>query len=406
MAQEEPMQEYKDTPQDRSVQVIWAVVAGVFLLATLIVLIVLGYIYQWEWVGVGEAYRPKPAGQDIRREKTLWDWMQLLIIPVAVAVGTFALNQAAKRRDDKAQEGQKEREKALQRQRAEDATLQAYIEYMAGMLTDPHRPLRRSNLGDDLSLVARAQTLTALGRLQDGERKRSALQFLYEARLINDRPVISLREVDLRVANFQEANLQGINLQRANLQGANLQGANLQGCALSGANLQRIGLEKANLQGANLLRANLQRANLEEANLQGANLQRTTLIYANLSDADLQGAVFFDAWLQEANLQGANLQRAKLQRVFLPGTNLSNADLQGVNFQGVTLHGVDVYRANLQGADLRGCDLAAAKSLLSGIKNLAQWQVNEAIGDEYTKLPRGLTKPSSWTSPAGKETDK
>jgi len=160
MAQEEPRREYKDTPQDRSLPLIWAVVIGVVLLATLSVLIVLGYIYQWEWVGVGEAYRPRPTDQNIRREKTLWDWMQLLIVLVAVAIGTFVLNQTAKRRDDKAQaaqrrreevaqKAQKEREEALADRRAQDAALQSYLDQLSALLIDAELSERLHDLNDN-----------------------------------------------------------------------------------------------------------------------------------------------------------------------------------------------------------------------------------------------------------------
>ncbi len=106
--------------------------------------------------------------------------MQLLIIPFAIAIGTFVLNRAAKRRDENEQQARKDREALIEAQRAEETTLQEYITYIAKMLTDPDRPLRRADLGANLSLVACAQTLTVLGRLRDGRRKRSVVQFLYE----------------------------------------------------------------------------------------------------------------------------------------------------------------------------------------------------------------------------------
>ncbi len=140
-------------------QVLWTVVGS--LLVAVAVFIFLGYYHEWRWTGF-----PR---------KRLFDWIQILVIPVAVAIGTFVLNRAAQRRDNLAQQEQRRREEQLQHQRAEDATLQAYLEYMSGMLTDPARPLRRSELGDTLSVAARAQILTVLGRLQDGERKGSVI---------------------------------------------------------------------------------------------------------------------------------------------------------------------------------------------------------------------------------------
>jgi hypothetical protein len=71
----------------------------------------------------------------------------------------------------------------LESQRAREAALQKYFEQMREALADPDRPLRRSTMGDDLSTVARAQTLAVLEGL-DPDRKRILLQFLYESNLI------------------------------------------------------------------------------------------------------------------------------------------------------------------------------------------------------------------------------
>src|SRR5215217_334999 len=250
------------------------VIGVCFLLLAIAVFVYLGYHFSWRWTGFPQ--------------KRLFDWIQILVIPVAIAIGTFVLNRAAKRRDDEAQQEQRESEEAIETARAEEASLQAYLDYISRLLTDPDRPLRRTHMGDNLSVVARAQTLTVLGRLEDEARKRSVLQFLQEAGLIDRTyPVVNLRGADL-----QGANLLGANLQEANLYGANLQGANL----------QEANLQEANLQEANLQEAYLQEAYLQEANLEGAYLQ----------EADLQGAD-----LQGAKLRGAqNLIQGQVEQAF------------------------------------------------------------------------------------------
>jgi hypothetical protein len=99
----------------------------------------------------------------------------------------------------------------LEAQRAHEATLQRYFEQMRDSLADPKRPLRRSTMGDNLSTVARAQTLAVLEGL-DPDRKRILLHFLYEANLIIkvDKPIISLVG-----ANLSGANLRGADLSKA-----------------------------------------------------------------------------------------------------------------------------------------------------------------------------------------------
>jgi hypothetical protein len=72
-------------------------------------------------------------------------------------------------RDVEAQEERKMRDEAIETRREEEASLQAYIDRISRMLVE--QELQRATLGDDLSRVARAHTLTVLERLEDGARK-------------------------------------------------------------------------------------------------------------------------------------------------------------------------------------------------------------------------------------------
>jgi hypothetical protein len=235
-------------------QVLW-IVGALVPVAALVAVVFLGYVYDWEWVGVAESYRPKPSDQDIRRQKTLWDWMQLLIVPVVLAAGTFLLTQRAKRGEE-----------ARANQQARDSALQSYLDQVSDILADDTRArsLRDADIpaGRELRVLARARTLTALGQL-DGERKRSVLQFLHEAKLIEKRsPVISLDGADLKDAELADLNLSSADLKRADLRGANLRGASLIRSDLEAADLRRADLTEANLASTNLKKADLSDANL------------------------------------------------------------------------------------------------------------------------------------------------
>jgi uncharacterized protein YjbI with pentapeptide repeats len=124
-----------------------------------------------------------------------------------------------------------------------------------------------------------------------------------------------------------------------------------------------IGSEKPSLslQGANLLEANLEGGHLERANLAEANLERVNLEEANLIDADLRKAN-----LKEANLVNANLSKANLR-----GANLKEADLSGAFLQEMTE------------------------------ESLTQAQIDEAVGDDATKLPDHLQRPAHWRGGPG-----
>jgi uncharacterized protein YjbI with pentapeptide repeats len=278
---------------------------------------------------------------------TLWDWLDLLIIPVVLAIGGVLFTRSENRAT-----------RAAAERRALDDTLQAYLDGMSQLLTDKEQPLHRAQPGDSLSTVARARTLTVLGRL-DGGRKRSVLQFLYESGLIykgrtllNDaglserrRTIVSLRQADLREANLEGAVLRGANLTLVNLTGANLSGADLRWADLSETNLS-----EANLIGADLAGAVLEQSNMTQVLSSGATM---------LPSADLTGA-----HLRGINLNGANLNEAKLMMADLRGANLGETYLNLTQLDGANLAGADLSEALLrQATGWTAEQLTQAKSL-------------------------------------------
>jgi hypothetical protein len=188
-------------------------------------------------------------------DKKIWDYLDLLIVPAALAIGVYLLNRAQERerqaqeeqrererkaeaeqrerereaieearrkREREAQAAQRKRELEVESQRAQDAALRAYLDQMSQLLTDKDRPLHRAQVGDILSSVARAQTLTVLPRLDDDSKAR-VLQFLYESGLISkDRVVLELKGADLSGANLRKADLSEADLRKANLHEADL----------------------------------------------------------------------------------------------------------------------------------------------------------------------------------------
>ena len=203
-----------------------------FLIALTVTILIGGYRYHWAWTGLTgttESY------------KTLYDWLQLLFIPVVLAVAGFWFNH----RERKAAELRAKAEQEIALDNQQEAALQEYIKEMSELLL--HEKLLKSQPEDEVRKIAYVRTFTILPRL-NGERKGSVLRFLHDANLLDDvPPIIDLHHADLRGAQLKFANLHG-----ADLSGADLSGANLELADLSGADL-----EDTNFRDANLLLANL-----------------------------------------------------------------------------------------------------------------------------------------------------
>jgi uncharacterized protein YjbI with pentapeptide repeats len=325
--------DWRPTPQ----QVLWTVRIVVALLA-LYVLIRFGYALQWTGFGQTE------VKQGVQSSKTLWDWMDLLIIPVVLAIGGYFFNSSQNRATQAAAE-----------RRAQDEALQAYLDKMSDMLIpDKGQPsLYDKPPPNNLVQVARARTLTVLPRL-DGHRKARVVQFLYESDLITkNNPIVDLSDADLS------------------------------GASLANAILHEASLALSYLRDAYLRDATLNDANLVVAKLIGADLSGASLINTDLSDADLTDAYLRDAYLRDANLSGAFLLAADLGGAYLLAANLSDADLSGAHLRG----------AHLNGAHLRGADL-------SGVEGVTNEQLSAARTLEGATMPNGQ-KYEDWLKSRG-----
>jgi hypothetical protein len=278
--------------QSRGRKVLWLGAA----VALLIVAIVVGYRY-----GI-----------------TLWDWIKILIVPAALAIGATWLTWVQRKREREAEaeqererlaqteqrerereateEARRDRELRIERQRAQDATLQEYFDQTTQLLRGKDISFKDwVYFGAEERSLVRARTRAVLRKL-DGKHKGSILQFLKESELI------TRYRTDLDL-------LDEVDLSEASLSGADLYNTDLSDANLSGADLREADLMKADLTGTNLSNANLSNADLREANLWQTDLRNADLSNANLSNANL-----FDAYgyTQEQLAQAQSLEGAAM----------------------------------------------------------------------------------------------
>jgi uncharacterized protein YjbI with pentapeptide repeats len=261
-----------------------------------------------DWLGVSEKRWTKSPNEELRPAKTAWDWLQLAVVPGALAVVAIAFNAAQGSRDAKREDGRAKEQARLAVDARRDDAVQAYVEQMSGLMLDRHLVGSK-----DLNLraVARTLTLTAL-RTLDGRRKGQIIQFLWEAGLINRRgpggadSVIALADADLRGVVLKNAYLGGVAMDWADLRNAKLSGA-----SLTDASLVEARLDGASMRGANLLKADLSQAFLRDVDLEGASVREAKFGNAHLPRASLIRACLSYADFGESNLRGAKFDYAE-----------------------------------------------------------------------------------------------
>lgn len=244
------------------------------------------------WTEFGEFIAPDGT---YYREKTLWDILSLLIVPIALGIIAMMFSWSEKKR---------ERDSAVDQQR--ETALQTYFDRMAHLLLEKN--LHKVDFDDIARDVARTHTLTTL-RILDPVRKGMLIRFLYDADLLElheyviekgapeaPKAIVELCDADLRNADLKLANLRKADLYEVCLSGADLRGANL-----ILANLMSADLSKANISDASFIEADL-----FGAKLVGANLKNSILRNANLEEVDFTGAkVSHEQLAQAKSLKGA-----------------------------------------------------------------------------------------------------
>lgn len=262
----------------------------VIFISTLV--LVIGYWALWpnispSWTGFG-AYDETILGP---RSKTLWDWLDLLVVPIFLALGAYLLSNI-----------EKQTEQIIEVDRQRQNILTTFITQISTLLLE--NKLRTAKSGSEIRSIARTYTRTALRNL-DAKRKAEALQFLSESGLIQTNPIISLiganlEEIDLRNASLIGVEIKGARFDRSNFANANLSSANFTGSVFSDSNFEGASLEKANFSYAILKNVKFNKLDLTKTNLE----------WANLEGADLTGALITNEQLNKLE----STKKAKLPK--------------------------------------------------------------------------------------------
>ena len=120
--------------------------------------------------------------QQYQPAKTIWDLLQLLIVPAALAGAAFWFNAQQGKTERQLSQKQSELEREIAQDQQRENALQTYLDRVAELLL---KEKLRDSQEREVRQVARTRTLTILRRL-DAERKTELFKFLYEAQLVGE----------------------------------------------------------------------------------------------------------------------------------------------------------------------------------------------------------------------------
>lgn len=315
--------------------------------------------FAWQVIFKFESWFVKVLGFN----QPLWAWMDLLIVPVALAVAAYIFSKLQKENEQRVAERREEENRLRDDEKQSRDAYQKFVDSMENYFLNNESQLFQET--HPIRLMAQAKTKHALS-ISNKAWRPLFFQFLLDSGLttaINGENKIGvgiLQKADLCLINLDDADLSNADLQQVNLKCSRLRKTILSGVDLSDAKLINAQLQDVNLVGSTLLRAKM-----EGARLYNCDLRNTQLLDSNLSRArikrcrfgtekdyeysDLSGVVFEYAVLWNVLFHHANLRQAQFKDSRLRGVTFRLADLNNVDFNGSKLVDVDFTGADING---------------------------------------------------------
>jgi hypothetical protein len=80
---------------------------GIVIGLAVVIIAICGHVFEWEWTGLT---RPK--------QRTFWDWLSLLIVPIVLALGGYLFTRSENRRTREGADQQRNLDREIADQRA------------------------------------------------------------------------------------------------------------------------------------------------------------------------------------------------------------------------------------------------------------------------------------------------
>lgn len=180
-------------------------------------------------------------------KKTVWDLIQLFLIPFVLISVSIIFNNI-----------QKKREQEIAAQIEYENVFQNYLKNLSELLL--HHNLLTSNEGDVARALASTRTKTTL-RVLDGSRRGRVIRFLYDTGLIQ----IEKNIISTDILEFYGAHMINFRFKNATLKNARLDRSDFRGAVMDNVDLTNTTLKNAMLRNADFTTAILTGANLEGA---------------------------------------------------------------------------------------------------------------------------------------------
>ncbi|MEM9233818.1 MAG: pentapeptide repeat-containing protein [Pseudomonadota bacterium] len=178
---------------------------------------------------------------------------------------------------------------------------------------------------------------------------------------------------------FAGLSLHNATLAESRLDKFNLDFTDMRGAALANVTLHLSTGQDTRFDGALIYRSNFSGASLRRARFDQAIIAHAVFEETEIIEGSFAGAIFRGGSLSGSTMTGSRFDDVQFERTDLRQVDFGASSFAGARFENARIHGASLAAANLSGANL------------SSTLGLTQDQLDQACGDEDTRLPEGLT---------------
>lgn len=214
---------------------------------------------------------------DNQNIKTLWDWLDLLIVPVSIGVVGWIYKEYEKSKE----------ERRIKEDKYNDI-LDSYFKNISDLILNSN--LTKNKKNKKSKKIARTRTIIALEEL-DGERKGQILQFLRETKL--------LKKIDILGANFSEGDFEGLVLRNQIIKGVNFKNSNFDNSYLDGTQFISCDLDSCSFSNSSLKNVDFNYSKLNNSTIRNTDVTTVKFEGAELNNVDLRSTNILPSQFKE-----------------------------------------------------------------------------------------------------------
>lgn len=336
-----------------------------FLLA-IVSFIILAYFFEWDWSGFGEIVVRKTENYEIRPAKSLWDLLDLLIIPLALGAGTILIQRMEKNRELMLKEDTKlrlagERENLFIKHRIELSDSMNEVLMTKGLDT-------RRDSNDYVQLIDTFRKLNGTGN-------RLLINNIIDqapSKLKSEIEEYFVSSEEWRSGHFDRSPNMILMIDAYDMRAIDFKGVYLYGFAFIGVNNSFSDFSES------ILRNSVyDRCFVKSSNYSNSYLNEIHLVNSTFENTDFSNTFIKNAFIIDCNIINSSFIDAKLKNIIFN----RNVILDGCDFRGA-----EIEHIHFGGAMLDGCDFRGAKITNKEIFNNSFYKEKQPIFSKDSKI--------------------